>query len=228
MLKREQFLPAITTTSGSNWKEKIKEADKLNLKKVAIFPTCLEKKQRKEMYKLLKNSGIEEIPFIHLRTDMKPKEIKYLIRHFKTQAFNIHSQARHPLAHDYSKYKNMIYIENVYPLFSEKEIKEFAGICLDMSHLENDKMLNKETFENITQMLKKYPVGCNHVSAIREETFFDIESKKDIFACHYFESLNEFDYLKQYPENYFSNFIAIEVENTLKEQTEAIDYILNL
>ena len=50
MLKKEQFLVGITTTDrqGSGWRAKIKEIKELGLDKAAIFPTCLDKEQRKE------------------------------------------------------------------------------------------------------------------------------------------------------------------------------------
>jgi len=230
MLKKEQFLVGITTTDrrGGIWREKIKEIKKLGLRKVAIFPTCLGKTEKQEMYRLLTEAGIKEIPFVHIRTDMKLKELDYLVDNFKTKAFNIHPEKLHPMLHDYSKYKDIIYVENVWPLFKEEEAKNLAGICLDISHLENDKRLNPEIFGKIVKMLKKYPVGCNHISAITETAVFDEDDNKDIFAVHYFEDLSEFDYLKSYPKKYFSNFIAMELENSLKEQLKAIDYILNL
>ena len=229
MLKREQFLVSITTTGeqGAGWREQIKEIKKLGLKKVALFPTCLKKAEREKMYRLLEKSGVKEIPFVHIRTDMILDELDYLVSHFKTKVFNVHTKKRHPMLHDYSKYKDIIYVENVWPPFDEKEIKELAGICLDISHLENDKRLNSEIFSKITEMLKKYPVGCNHIGSIQEAMVFDKNNKK-VFAVHYFENLSEFDYLKSYPKKYFSNFIAMELENSLKEQLKAIDYILNL
>lgn len=228
MLKKEQFLPAVTTTEGSDWRDKTKEIKELGLHAVAIFPTCLEKAEREEMYRLLKEAGVEEIPFVHIRTDMTLGELDYLVANFQTKVFNIHTKKRHPLLHDYSKYKNIIYVENVWPLFDEEEVKHFAGICLDLAHLENDKRLNPEIFTKIIEMLKKYPVGCNHVGAVRDTVVFDKDDNKEVFAIHHFRGLSEFDYLKNYPEKYFSDFIAMELENSLKEQLKAIDYIVNL
>ena len=48
------------------------------------------------------------------------------------------------------------------------------------------------------------------------------------YASHYLEDLSELDYLKKYPANYFSDFIAIELENSIKEQLEVKDYIIDL
>jgi len=190
MLKREQFLPAVTTTNdyelGTSWQEKIKEIKTLGLKKVAIFPTCLETEQKKEMYALLEKSGVKEIPLVHIRTDMTLDELDYLVDNFKTKAFNVHPVKLHPMPYDYSKYKDIIYIENVHPLFEEEEVKNLAGICLDFSHLENDKRLNPKIYSQIIKMLKKYPVGCNHISAVRKKAFFHEDDKREVFSAHHF------------------------------------------
>lgn len=229
MLKREQFLPAITTTDkqGTSWQDKIKETKELDLQKVALFPTCLKKEQRREMYDLLEKSGLKEIPFIHIRTDMSHEELDYLIKKYNTKILNVHPQRQHSVLYDYSKYNSILYLENgADSHFDSDELKQYAGICLDVSHLEGERRLHKKQFLKTTKFLKKNPIGCNHVSVIKKMPYTD--DGELIYDSHYFEDLSEFDYLKSYPEEYFSDFIAMELENSLKEQLKAIDYILNL
>ena len=225
--KNIKFIPAIATTKGSDWREKIKEIKNLNLKEMAFFPTCLNKKERKEFYQLIEKSGLEKIPFVHLRSDMKIKELDYLIKNWKTEVFNIHTQIEYPLVYDYSKYKDIIYIENVYHPFDKKELKEFAGICLDFSHLENDRLLEKKRFKHNFKILDIYPIGCNHISAIKKTTYID-EAGYIRCAFHYLKNFSELDYLKKYPLKYFSPFCAIELENSILKQLKAIEYIKNL
>ncbi len=225
-LKKEQFLPAITTTHGSNWREKIKEIDELGLKEVAIFPTCLQKKQRQEMYSLLENSSVKEIPFCHIRTDMDFGELDWLIKNYKTKVFNLHSEKEYKYFFDYSKYKEIIYLENN-SVFSEEELKKWAGICLDFSHLEDFRLTEKDRFVSLTEVIKKYPIGCNHISAISSEPHIENNGHR-VFSEHFFKDFLNFDYLKNYPKEFFSNYCAIEVENSLKEQLKAIDYIYEI
>ncbi|MCX6791280.1 MAG: hypothetical protein NTV62_03785 [Candidatus Gribaldobacteria bacterium] len=229
MLKQEQFLPAVTTTDGgTNWREKIAEIDQLGLKRVALFPTCLRKPQREEMFSLLSRTGLEEIPFVHLRTDMDYSEVDWLRNKYRTQVFNFHSTKEHKHFFDYTPYKEIIYLENVYSgNFTEEEIKQWAGICLDFSHLENYRLKNEPQYQFILEMLEKYALGCNHISAIAQEPFVDNKGVL-VYGAHHFTNLAEFDYLKNYPLEYFSNFVAIEVDNSLKEQVQVIDYIVNL
>jgi len=227
MLKREQFLVGITTTDrrGGIWREKIKEIKELGLKKAALFPTCFEKEQREEMYKLLGKSGITEIPFVHIRGDMSHEELDYLIKKYNTKVLNIHTKRQHPVFYDYLKYKDMLYLENTCP-FNEEELSDFAGLCLDISHLEDERLLRTEEFIERKKIIKKHKIGCNHISAIPKKSHKN-ENGKDIFSLHSYRNLSDFDYLKNYPKKFFSNYVAMELENSLKEQLKAIDYIVD-
>jgi len=227
--KNRKILPTITTISNNLWRNKIEEAKKLKLKEVFVFLTALDKKERKELYKLLKETEIERIPFVHIRSDMELSELDYLVKNYETEVFNVHTEKQYPFLYDYSKYKHMICIENVCAFrLDEKEIKNYAGICLDFTHLENVRLIDKKAYEHDIRVLKKYPIKCNHISAIRKSPFSKKESARLRHDCHYLEDLSELDYLKKYPANYFSRFIAIELENNIKEQLKIKDYIVDL
>lgn len=227
LIENRKILPTITTISKGLWRNKIEEVKKLKLKEVFLFLTALEKKERKQLYKLLEETEIEKIPFVHIRSDMKLSELDYLVKNYKTEIFNIHTEKQYPFLYDCSKYKDIICIENVCAFrLDEKEIKEYAGICLDFTHLENIKLTNKKAYEHDVRVLEKYPIKCNHVSAIRKTSFLRKNIMK--YDSHYLKDLSELDYLKKYPAKYFSPFIAIELENSIKEQLEVKDYIANL
>jgi hypothetical protein len=226
-LLKEIIFPTITTIS-KNWPEKIKEAGKLKLEKVCFFPTCLDGKERKKAYELLKKTSVKEIPVVHIKGEMKPAELNYLIENYNTRAFTLHTQKEYPLLYDFSKYRKKLFIENVFHFFDEEELDYFGGICLDLSHFENDRILHKERFENVKQTLKKYKIGCNHISAVKKTTHRNKRDHNPHFDNHRFGNLSEFDYLKKYPKNYFSNIIAIELENNIKEQLVAKEYIAKI
>ncbi len=231
-LREIKILPTITTTCGSDWRSKIDEIDQLKIEEIALFPTCLEKKERKELYRLLGKSRLKRVPYVHLKNDMDIEEIDYVVQNFGTEIFNVHTSREFPFFYDYSKYRDIIYIENVYFPLSEKEIENFAGVCLDFSHLENDRLLYKDKFERNVKIIEKFPIGCNHISAIKKEVYLDPESVHDKFSqrydSHKFNELNEFDYLGKYPRKYFSFFIALELENSIKEQLTAVKYIKSI
>lgn len=230
MVNKRKILPSITTTLGSDWKAQLKEVKELKLKEIAIFPTCLKEKERKKFYSLIEKTGIKSIPFCHLRSDMKIKELDYLINKFHTKAFSLHSLVEFPLLYNYSKYKNIIYIENVFSPLNEEEIKSFGGISLDISHLENDRLLHKEKFKKDLKILEKHPIGCNHISAVKKVLSLEGKGKEKSlrYTSHRLESFSDLDYLKRYPKNYFSDIIAIELENSIKEQLLAKEYIINI
>ncbi len=228
MFSKNNILPAITTTKGSDWRAKIKEADDLGLEEVALFPTCLDKKGREELYGLLGKSKIERIPFVHMRSDMSPEELDFLIKKYQTKVFNIHSSGQYPFLFDLSPFRNRVYLENSFYIFEEEELKKFAGLCIDLSHLENDRILQPERYEKFCGMVPRFIIGCNHISAIQSRTHFNEDLKEDRITSHFMENLSELDYLKNYPLEYFSKYIALELENDLAAQLKAKDYIFDL
>lgn len=219
------ILVSVTTTKGSDWKEKIKEISDLKLEEVALFPTCLEKKEREEMYSLLGKSGVKRIPFVHIRNDMTLQELDYLIEKFGAKAFNIHTNSEYPFIYDYVRHRKMIFIENVYRPLDEEEIRKFGGVCLDVTHLENDRVHDPEKFRHNVGIIEKYPIGCNHSSCFREVSHTDENGylRRDY---HLLNKLSEMNYLKNYPKKYFSDIVAIELENTIARQLEIKDYLI--
>lgn len=220
-------LVSITTTHGSDWRNKFAEASALGITECALFPTTLFGEQRAEYFGLLEKSTIKSCPFVHLRTDMTADEIGYLAANFKTKVFNTHCRAEYPHANDWSKYAKQIYIENIYHDFDPDEMKDWAGICLDVSHLENDRRQNPQRFQAILKSLDAYPIGCNHISGVVETIRINSEGEQR-FDTHHFDNLSDFDYLKKYPRKYFSDYCAIEVANTLKDQLKAKEHIENI
>lgn len=219
-----KLYPTITTLTD-NYLEKIKEIDSLNIKEACLFLTGLDKGKRKELYSILLKSKLEYIPFCHMRVDMDCEELSFLKKNFNTQIFNIHTTKEYEAIYDYGKFKKQICIENtIYPL-NEKEINEWGGICLDFSHLENEKLINSGIYEQDIILLNKYLIKCNHISAIQKDKKIDFYTKEKRYDSHFYQNLSEFDYLKNYNKELFSEFCAMELENSIKEQLIAIEYI---
>lgn len=228
-MQKIKIIPTITTTPGSNWREKMSEISKLGIEEAAIFPTCLEKEKRNELYRLIEKSSLKRIPYVHLRNDMGIEELDYFVQNFKTEVFNIHTNREYPFICDYSKYRKMIYIENVFCPLNEKELASFGGVCVDFSHLENDRLFNERKFEQNIKIVEKFKIGCNHISAVKKEFWLDFknsyEKNKKRYDYHSFKELAEFDYLENYPLKYFSSLVAMELENSIEEQLRAGEYI---
>lgn len=222
-----RILPAITSTSP-DWRKKIEEVRQLGLREIALFPTCLNLKQRAELYSLLKETKVEKIPFVHLRSDMAKKELDYLAKNYGTAVFNVHSKKEHLYPDGYKKYRDIIYLESAYWPFDEKEIKELAGICLDLAHLENARIFKKEMYRDNIKMIEKYGCGCSHISPAKNFPVLRREEKPDKKHPHLMKALSELNYLKRYPISYFGNFSALEMENSIEEQLKAKDYIVKL
>ncbi|MEK7580149.1 MAG: hypothetical protein AAB465_00840 [Patescibacteria group bacterium] len=238
IFKNKKILPSITTLTPAGWQKKIKEIDKLSIKEVALFLTNVNPTQRKKLYSLLAKTKLQRIPFVHLRNDSDIKEIEFLIKRYKTKAFNIHSpwHSKYPLLFDLSKYKNKIYIENSAILLDLVELKNFSGLCLDFAHLEDERLIDLNIYRHNLGVVKRVKIGCAHISAIsskpkysRYHHFRKAHSRRKAhYDWHFFKDLSEFDYLKKYPARYFPKIIALELENSLKDQLRAREYIIRI
>jgi len=225
--RTRRIFPSITTTKNSNWREKIRETADLKLTEVCVFLTGLDKKQRNEFYCLLEKSSVEKVPLVHLKSDMSAQEMDYFIKNYQTVVFNTHSQEEYPFKHNLDKYKKFIFIENTVP-YNEREIKDFAGPCLDFSHLENSRLTHPQKYKNDIKILEKYVCGCNHISAIIDEPFEEDDYNSLTYQSHFLSELKEMDYLKNYPKEYFSGILALELENTIVEQIKIRYYVKDL
>jgi hypothetical protein len=223
-----KIFPTIVTTSYNqtcpNYLEKIKEAESLGIRRLCFFPTGIEKEERKKVYCLLGESKIETIPFVHLRHDMEPEEVEFFIKRFGAEVFNIHFSPSF-LSEKWQSYWGKIYVENAIFPWREEEIKNFAGVCLDFSHLEDFRLVYPDGFRENIKILEKYPCGCGHISAVNSKVKYVAEFNLNYYSQHYFENLADFDYLKNYPQEYFPPIIALELENSLEEQLRVKNYL---
>jgi len=228
---KKEVLVSIVTAGNPDWRKTISELKELKINCFALFLTMLDTtKERMELFETIRLEIPDaEIPFAHIRPDMTLEELDFMIDNFNLQAMNIHSTREYPLVYDYSKYMDILYIENGGPVikdgFTPSDLAGFAGICLDISHLENSKRQGFPGYEINIKMLKKYPIGANHVSAIYNEI-----GKGPIvggygYDFHKYESLDDFNYLKNYDSKYFGPYIALELYNPIAEQLEAKKYI---
>jgi len=227
LANRMRILPTITCITPGGWKDKIKEVKTLKLEEICLFLTLLDRKEREKLYSLLAKTSVKRVPFVHLRSDMAPEELNFVIEKYATKVFNTHSAREYPFLYSLDKYRGLIYIENTKGCLDENEVKQFAGVCVDFSHLESNRIFHSDIYEKDKKIIEKYSIGCNHISPIKKYPL--LEKDKDYGSRpHFFKKLSEFDYLKKYPKEYFSDFMALELENSIQEQLKAKEYILGL
>jgi hypothetical protein len=101
-----------------------------------------------------------------------------------------------------------------------------GGICLDISHWEDYGI--PEGYENFSQKIKKYRIGCSHISAISENfqtwEHYVTKEKINLYSDHYLNNLNQLDYVEKYVQH-LPEYVSIELENTFKEQLEVRKYL---
>ncbi len=200
-----------------DWRQAIDETAELGLRRFSVFLTGLDAAARQECYALLRKRRMTHdfvLPFVHARSDMQPDEYRMFMAEFGTERFNLHPVEKNPLPPGGlpEDLRQIIYIENVGRL-KEEQLADFAGICLDISHLEITRRNFPDYFPTLCALVEKYHVGANHVSAYATE---EIQGKRD--DKHRYSSLDEFDYLKRYPLDYFGKYVAIELTNPLPQQ----------
>ncbi|MDD5490110.1 MAG: hypothetical protein PHP25_05535 [Candidatus Moranbacteria bacterium] len=235
-MRNRKILVSLTTLSNiskknlsSGWESKIEEIKENNLEEIALFLTGLKKEERKKLYNALENTAVKSIPHVHLRTDMELKELDYLVQKYSVQAFNLHATAEWPLIYDYDKYASKIFFENIKTVPVEEELKKFGGLCVDFSHWKEKELHGDVKYcEEIKDRIKKYKIGCSHVSAIKDEPIpIIIDPYREEYSSHILENLSELDYIKEY-KKYLPDLISIELENSITEQLEAKKYLEKL
>ncbi len=221
-----KIYPSITSTDKSKIPGFLEEISRLQLDEICLFLTGLLENERKNLFDEIEKTCIKNIPFVHLRSDATPDELDFLINEYHTKYFNIHSESQFKLKHDLSKYKKQIYIENTLGMLDENELQNYAGICIDLAHVEDNSLNNKKYYLQLRNIFSRFYCGCGHISAIKEEPRFNEQGVKHN-SVHISESLSEFDYLKNY-KDILPPILALELENPIEEQLKIIEYVYNI
>jgi len=230
----ERYIPSITTHSraGQSWQEKIVEVPKLGVDECSLFVTGLTPNQREECYKLLLNAKRTRrftIPFVHAVASMPEDEFWFLTDTFGTEAFNLHPQWDFPLNHQLSpNIRERIFIENcsVSTPLTREDLVGFAGLCIDLSHLEDARRNCPENFARTLALAQSVPVGANHVSGVCN---LGLKPDGSIAgtSTHVAETLDDFSYVATLPAYCIAPLITLELENPIREQLTFIESITN-
>lgn len=223
------ILPGLTSTSGADWRSFVVEAKALGLTQAALFPTVLKQPEREELYAALEQTTLQTLPHVHARDDFEPWEFEYFTNRWQTEVFNLHpSEAGIACLRRVPQFASRLFLENTYtitPLHLEG-LKLCGGLCLDFSHWEDfGVMHNAEGYDQLPALVTSHTVGCCHLSAIvREGWWHPVRNDKLRYNRHFFERLEEFDYLAAY-RPYFPRYLSLELENPLAEQLQVKAYL---
>ena len=219
--KKERILLGITGRNVNELKTKIKELEKLKIRKASLFLTFLNKKEKKETYEVLLDSGIKKIPFVHIRNDMSIEELKFLRENFRTKYFNVHENSFRYLG-KWNGFHKRLLVEFNYnnSIPHDLVISRVGGFCIDLSHFMAAKeRAAKEYFYIMKRKdIHKY-FKANHLNG------YSPKRKADL---HTIRTLKDFDYLKTLPRFLFSRYIALETFNPISEQIKFRDYVYGL
>jgi len=227
----KEILVSVVTAGNPDWRKSVADLKKYGIHRFALFLTMIPRSDKfADIFdEISKQIPGAEIPFSHISQKLTPDQLDRMIEKFGTKVFNRHPTREFPLIYDYSKFNSMIYIENAGPAIEDglkvSDIENFAGVCLDVSHLENAKRQKFSGYDITLETVKKCPIGANHISGILTKPFHGPISGTFSHDSHKFYKLEDFDYLKNYGPEFFGSYIAIEVYNPIAEQLEAKKYI---
>lgn len=214
------ILLSITGEKNLDWQSKLKEINQLKISRAAIFLEHFDKKERDNFYRFLLKSSIKTVPLVHLRADVSKKEIKFFIDKFKTHYFNIHEE-HFRLLDQWKGFWDKLYLEMNYDSEIAKDVKvrRIGGFCVDLSHFKSAIAQGTEEACYIFTRKNKIKFTCNHLNGYSPSKMED---------RHTITSLNDFDYLTTLPKYVFGKVIALEVENSIKEQIKFREHISKL
>lgn len=216
-MKNFKIYPSITGFENIEWQKKLEEINQLKLKEVCVFISAFDKKERNHLYKFLKESTIEKVPFVHLRHDTDKTDMEFFVKNFKTQYFNIH-EAHFELLDNWKGYWDRLYLE---PDFNDQidknvKVRQIGGFCIDLSHFKSAIARGSEEVAYVFKRRGKINFACNHCNG------FDPVNMTD---KHIVTDLKDFDYLITLPKYVFGNIIALEVNNPIKDQLKFKEYL---
>ena len=207
-----KIYPSITGFINADWQGQLKEINKLKLTEIAVFLSAFDKKERDHLYKFLLESSIKRVPLVHLRDDTDASDIKFFIKNFKTEYFNIH-EPFFGILKQWKGYWKKIYLELNYndEIPKDVDVEKIGGFCIDLSHLKTAIARGAKEAFYVFENKDKIRFSCNHLNGYDEKTKEDKHTVTD---------LKDFDYLKTLPKYVFGEVIALEVYNSIKEQLE--------
>jgi hypothetical protein len=216
----EKILLSITGEENIDWQNKLEEINELKIEEVAVFLTRFDKKERDNFYRFLLKSSIKSIPFVHIRNDNNKEDLKFFIDNYKTRYFNIHEDGFEYLD-QWQGYWDKIYLEPNYndEMAKDVKVKKIGGFCIDLAHLKSAIARGTKEASYVFSNKDKISFPCNHLGGYSEE------AKQDLHSATHFK---QFDYLATLPKFVFGDTIAIELDNTIKEQIMYKDYIVEL
>jgi len=223
-MEKESFLDKIYLgiTGGENidWQSKLKEINQLRIKEAAVFLERFDKKERDNFYRFLVKSTLKKVPLVHLREDVEKNEIKFFIDKYQTHYFNIHEE-HFALLDKWKGYWDKLYLEMDCSGGVAKEVKvrRIGGFCVDLAHFKAAIARGLEEAHYIFVRRNKIKFTCNHLCGYSEPKTRD---------KHFVDSLRDFDYLTTLPKYVFGKILAIEVENSIKDQIKFKEYIAKI
>lgn len=214
----KRIFVSVVTFLG-DWRKMLTDVKRLGLSDISLFLTAAGYRERQTLYRQLQTTSVRRIPHVHTRHDMAEAELDFLVQRYHTQAFTLHYQYIPSIIR--SKHRKKFFIENNdgrHRVQHMETLRQLGGACIDVSHLEEYRRLSPRYYAMSREMVDRYRVGCNHVSAVRANGE----------SWHRARSAKELTYVVNIPRRYFSPYICFELANSIPEQLRFKKHITKL
>jgi len=220
------ILPGLTSTKKERIPAFLADMERLGVKRIAFFPTCLKGDERSALYAELERIPGLAMPHVHITAETEEGELDYLAGRFGTEAFNIHPRrSTHPFPAIPDRYRERIFVENVDVVPEADELAASGGLCLDYSHWENGKAFRSKAYEGFDGLVARARIGCCHVSAFKRGVPNQWNGGWD---HHEFASTGDLAYMADHAFRLPPRWISLELENPLPDQLEAARWLRGL
>jgi len=218
-MKGEIFV-SITGSKKEDWQYQLEEVNEYEIQKAAVFIEQFDKEQREPLYRALLNSSVKEVPLVHLRHDALVEELDFFVSNFSTDHFNIH-ESHFDFLNKWEKYRNKLYLEmdTDSEVADNVKVGEIGGFCIDLAHFRKSVARGTEEAYYVYLRRKTIEFECNHISGYLEKEDTDM---------HLVDKKERFDYLEELPDYLFGEVMAMEVNNSIREQLKFRSYITEL
>lgn len=211
----------MTGNKEKQWRDKLEEIRQMKINIFGLFLERFEREQRNNIYQALEKLEIKEIPLVHIRDDMDKEELDLLFNKYKTRYFTIHEE-HFNIIDKWQDFEKYLFLEmNTDNFIADNvRVEKIGGFCVDLAHYQKQKDRQTIDYNYIFERRHKQNLfKCNHLSGY---------SFKDMEDLHYANSKKDFDYLKNLPDFVFGEVMAIEIDNSIKEQLKLGEYIVRL
>lgn len=225
----KKVLPAIAVVKTANWRDDLQQLVRQSYFETALLLSAAALDERRELYRLLKETPVVSIPYVQLPYDAEEWELAYLNENYGSEVFGLTAQNKaFSLLARLSNYLKHLAFENPeetahQDLFTDEALTRsgIGRVCLDAKTLEQDRRSNPKKYNLTIHALDHHQLVATKIGPVAGWWFKKIAGGNG----RRLTSLKDLNYLKHLPPSYMAPLLILAMDNTIDEQKEIKAYI---